>query len=147
MDINTFEITCTGYKKVIGKYTIYIYIGTQLRTTSYPSTYGLALSQYSIVGVGVFETDKLYAYQPIDLSELGFNFVSPEGVYYYNLSITEMENVHNSLCELAGLPTTTNLPTIAISNGRKEKPCRCCGRMNDEGATPCWCCGADKPTS
>jgi len=148
MNILSFEELRYGnygiqYNKHIGNYSLAIYTGVWGITESVPNSSNLPFNKYSIVGVAIINNNTC-----ITLEDIGLDFPYgkiPENRFYYNLKIEDVNILYNKLCELSGLPID-NLPTTNVSNVRKEKACRCCGRMNDIGATPCWCCDVSKPT-
>ena len=91
----------------------------------------LDIHEYETVGVTISLTNESWMYSNLNNIGLKFNSIPGSG-YCYNLSIQELEIVYNKLCELAALPFNKSV----VNN--KEKPCKCCGRMNDIGAKICW---------
>jgi hypothetical protein len=159
MDFSLFEEKCDEVDgrilfQIIGKYRLDIYLGEWGLTRSKPLRADLDLNKYEIIGASIkalcdngFDSEDSEV--TVDLNELGIkglglivslaNLSLPQ-YYCYDLYVDTLEKVYNRLHEIAGSCSSSN---------NKEGPCKCCGRMNDIGASVCWgfTCGAENPTA
>ena len=132
--------TCS-YSTRIGDYTLRLYTGKWDITTSKPTKSDLNFDEYEVLGVAITDNENC---RFVEIKELlGMNdllgYLNIK--HFYNLKIKDVERVYNKLYERAGI-------SVQGSSNNKEKPCRCCGRMNDIGSSICWgfTCGVNNPT-